>query len=102
MDQRTERAADSHAAGAAARRALAGRLGLDPFEIRLKNANRIADTSPNQVVYTDPSTVPTIQSIAEAMGVELAADYRTMTNAPREGSLLPEHLVGQIGNPEAH
>ena len=29
MDQRTERAADSHAAGAAARRALAGRLGLD-------------------------------------------------------------------------
>ena len=41
-------------------------LGVDPFEIRLKNANRIGDTSPNGVVYTDPSTVPTIQAIADA------------------------------------
>ena len=32
-------------------------LGLDPIEIRLKNANRVGDTSPNGVVYTDPSTV---------------------------------------------
>ena len=32
-------------------------LGLDPVEIRLKNANRIGDTSPNGVAYTDPSTV---------------------------------------------
>lgn len=77
-------------------------LGLDPFEIRLRNANRIGDTSPNGVVYTDPSTVPTIQAIAEATGHELAADYRTMTTAPREGALLPEHLVAQLGNPEDH
>ena len=33
-------------------------LDIDPIEIRLKNANRIGDTSPNGVVYTDPSTVP--------------------------------------------
>jgi CO/xanthine dehydrogenase Mo-binding subunit len=77
-------------------------LGLDPFEIRLKNANRIGDTSPNGVVYTDPSTVPTIQAIAEATGHELDADYRTMTTAPREGGLLPEHLLAQVGNPEDH
>ncbi len=77
-------------------------LGLDPFEIRLKNANRIGDTSPNGVVYTDPSTVPTIQAIAEHLGHELPADYRTMTSAPREGALLPEHLVAQLGNPEEH
>jgi CO/xanthine dehydrogenase Mo-binding subunit len=77
-------------------------LGLDPFEIRLKNANRIGDTSPNGVVYTDPSTVPTIQAIAEATGHELTADYRTMTTAPREGGLLPEHLLAQVGNPEDH
>jgi CO/xanthine dehydrogenase Mo-binding subunit len=77
-------------------------LGLDPYEIRLKNANRIGDTSPNGVVYTDPSTVPTIQAIADALGHELPADYRTMTREARAGDLLPEHLAAQIGNPEAH
>jgi CO/xanthine dehydrogenase Mo-binding subunit len=77
-------------------------LGLDPFEVRLRNANRIGDTSPNGVVYTDPSTVPTIQAIADHLGHELPAEYRTMTSAKREGDLLPEHLVAQLGNPEAH
>jgi CO/xanthine dehydrogenase Mo-binding subunit len=77
-------------------------LDIDPFELRLKNANRIGDTSPNGVVYTDPSTVPTIQAIAEALGHELPADYRTMTRERREGEWLPEHLAAQVGNPEAH
>jgi CO/xanthine dehydrogenase Mo-binding subunit len=77
-------------------------LGLDPYEIRLKNANRIGDTSPNGIVYTDPSTVPTIQTIADSFGHELAADYRIMTSEPRAGDLLPEHLVAQLGNPEEH
>jgi CO/xanthine dehydrogenase Mo-binding subunit len=77
-------------------------LALDPFEIRLKNANRIGDTSPNGVVYTDPSTVPTVQALAQEIGVELSAEYRTMTNELRAGEWLPEHLVAQIGNPEEH
>jgi CO/xanthine dehydrogenase Mo-binding subunit len=77
-------------------------LGIDPYEIRLKNANRIGDTSPNGIVYTDPSTVSTIQVIAESTGHELPADYRTMTSKPREGEWLPEHLVAQVGNPEVH
>jgi CO/xanthine dehydrogenase Mo-binding subunit len=77
-------------------------LGLDPLEIRLKNANRIGDTSPNGVVYTDPSTVPTMQAIAEAIGHELPAEYRTMTRDPREGEWLPEHLLAQVGSLEAH
>lgn len=81
---------------------IAHELGLDPFEIRLKNANRIGDTSSNNVVLTDPSTVPTIQKVAEAAGVELSAEYRSMTSATRTGSLLPEHLVAQLGNPEDH
>ena len=81
---------------------IAKELDLDPFEIRLKNANRIGDTSPNGIVYTDPSTVPTIQAIADAIGHELSADYRTMTNEPRADELLPEHLVAQVGNPEEH
>src|SRR4029077_4223478 len=65
-------------------------LGLDPIEIRLKNANRLGDTSPHGVPYTAPSTVPTIQAIADHLGQELAADYRTMTSEPRSGELLPE------------
>ena len=77
-------------------------LGIDPYEIRLKNANRIGDTSPNGIVYTDPSTVSTIQVIAESTGHELPAEYRTMTNEPREGEWRPEHLVAQVGNPEEH
>jgi CO/xanthine dehydrogenase Mo-binding subunit len=77
-------------------------LGIDPIELRLKNANRIGDTSPNGVVYTDPSTVQTMQAIAEATGHELPASYRTLTNEPRSGEWLPEHLVAQVGNPEDH
>jgi CO/xanthine dehydrogenase Mo-binding subunit len=77
-------------------------LGVDPFELRLKNANRIGDTSPNGVTLTDPSTVPTILRIAEAIGHELPADYRTMTRDRREGGLLPEHLVAQLGSGEGH
>ncbi len=77
-------------------------LGIDPIEIRLKNANRIGDTSPNGIVYTDPSTVSTIQTMAEAIGHELPAAYRTMSNEQRAGEWLPEHLVGQLGNPEDH
>ena len=81
---------------------IADLLGIDPFELRLKNANRIGDTSPNGVVYTDPSTVDTILAIADHLGHELPADYRTMTTEPRSGELLPKHLVAQVGNPEEH
>jgi CO/xanthine dehydrogenase Mo-binding subunit len=77
-------------------------LGIDPFELRIKNANRIGDTTPNGVVLTDPSTVPTIQAIAGALGHELPADYRTATRAKREGQWLPEHLVAQLADPEDH
>jgi hypothetical protein len=36
------------------------------------------------------------------MDVELKPDYAAMTRDPREGDLLPEHLVSQIANPEDH
>jgi hypothetical protein len=32
---------------------------------------------------------------AEAAGIELAADFRSMTSDRRTGDLLPEHLVAQ-------
>ena len=71
--------------------------------MRLKNANRIGDTSPNGITYTDPSTVPTILAMADAVGHELSADYADDDAAARAtGDLLPEHLVGQLGNPEDH
>ena len=75
---------------------------LDPYEVRLKNANRIGDTSPNRIVYTDPSTVPVVKALAGGMGVELAPDYAAMDREQRSGDLLPEHLVGQLADPEDH
>jgi CO/xanthine dehydrogenase Mo-binding subunit len=81
---------------------IANELGLDPYEVRLKNANRVGDTSPNRIVYTDPSTVAVVKALAGGMDVDLAPAYAAMTRGKREGDLLPEHLVGQLGNPEDH
>jgi CO/xanthine dehydrogenase Mo-binding subunit len=75
---------------------VAEELGMDPYEIRLLNANRINDTSPNRIRYTDPSTVDVLHSLANAKGVELTPAYAGMTRDPRSGDLLPDHLVGQM------
>jgi CO/xanthine dehydrogenase Mo-binding subunit len=74
---------------------VAEQLGMDPLELRLKNANRIDDTTGNRVVLHDPSTVPVVLAAADAAGHELAADYRAMTPDRRSGDLLPEHLATQ-------
>jgi CO/xanthine dehydrogenase Mo-binding subunit len=73
-------------------------LGIDPFELRLRNANRKGDTTGNLVTLQDPSTVPVVLAAAERIGYELPGEYRAMTNEPRSGDLLPEHLVGQLGS----
>jgi len=70
-------------------------MGIDPWELRLKNANRVGDTTGNGVVLKDPSTVPVTLAAAERIGVELGADLRTMTSDPRAGDLLPAHLETQ-------
>ncbi|MGB2952195.1 MAG: molybdopterin cofactor-binding domain-containing protein [Gaiellaceae bacterium] len=70
-------------------------LGIDPLELRLKNANRIGDTTPNLVVLKDPSTVPVVLAAADRIGHDLGPKYRSMTSAPRSGDLLPEHLRAQ-------
>jgi CO/xanthine dehydrogenase Mo-binding subunit len=74
---------------------VATELGIDPFELRLKNASRIGDTTPNRVVLRDPSSVMVVQAMAESVGHELTAEYQALTNAPRSGEWLPEHLVEQ-------
>ena len=71
-------------------------LGIDPYELRLKNANRINDTSPNRIRYTDPSTVDVIHAMSNATGAELAPGYADATREPREGDMLPDHLVSQL------
>jgi CO/xanthine dehydrogenase Mo-binding subunit len=77
-------------------------LGISPWEIRLKNANRIGDTTGNLVAMQDPSTVPVTLAAAERIGLELAPEYRTMDSERRTGDLLPEHLVAQQAPPGAH
>jgi CO/xanthine dehydrogenase Mo-binding subunit len=70
-------------------------LGMDPLELRLKNANRIGDTTGNRVVMHDPSTVVVTLAAAEQVGYELGDEFRAMTPERRSGDLLPDHLVGQ-------
>jgi CO/xanthine dehydrogenase Mo-binding subunit len=70
---------------------------MDPFELRLKNANRVGDLTANRVRLSDPSTVPVVLAAADRIGYELTAEYRQMTNAPRSGELLPEHLLASAG-----
>ena len=76
---------------------IASVLGMDPWELRRRNANRVGDTTPTRAVLTDPSAVQAMQAAAQAAGIELAADYRGLTNAPRKGKTLPRHLVDQLG-----
>src|SRR5213080_5359641 len=75
-------------------------LGIDPWELRLKNANRIGDTAPNRVVLKDPSTVPVVLAAADRVGYDLPGEYKSMTNERRSGGLLPEHLVAQLAGSE--
>jgi CO/xanthine dehydrogenase Mo-binding subunit len=74
---------------------VAEQVGMDPLELRLKNANRIGDTTGNHVVMHDPSTVVVTLAAADAAGYELGEEYRSMTSERRTGELLPEHLVAQ-------
>jgi CO/xanthine dehydrogenase Mo-binding subunit len=74
---------------------VAEQLGMNPLELRLKNANRIGDTTGNRVVMHDPSTVPVTLAAAEVANIELGDEYKRMTQERRSGDLLPEHLVAQ-------
>jgi CO/xanthine dehydrogenase Mo-binding subunit len=74
---------------------VAEQLGMDPLELRLKNANRIGDTTGNRVVMHDPSTVPVVLAAADAADLHVGDAYREMTPARRSGDLLPEHLAAQ-------
>ena len=68
----------------------------------MSNANRIGDTSPNRIKYTDPSTVDVLKAMADAEGDTLEPAYAGMTRDMRSGDMLPEHLVGQLDTSEGH
>ena len=70
-------------------------LGMSPWELRLKNANRIGDTTANLVAMQDPSTVPVTLAAAERVGEKLSPEYQAMTRERRSAHMLPEHLVAQ-------
>jgi CO/xanthine dehydrogenase Mo-binding subunit len=74
---------------------VAGELGMSSLELRLKNANRVGDTTGNRVVMHDPSTVPVTLAAAKESGYELGDEYWQMNSERRTGDLLPEHLVEQ-------
>ena len=61
-------------------------LGIDPLraaaEEREPDRRHVAE---RRSCYTDPSTVPTILAIADAVGHELPAEYRTMTRDAAHG-----------------
>jgi hypothetical protein len=48
------------------------------------------------VQLKDPSTVAVMLAAAERVGHELPADLRAMTNEPRSGDLLPDHLKASV------
>jgi CO/xanthine dehydrogenase Mo-binding subunit len=80
---------------------IAETIGMDPLELRLKNANRIGDLTANRVRVGDPSTVPVVLAAAERIGYDLGPEFTQMTNEPRSGELLPEHLVSSVAPPGA-
>ena len=63
-------------------------LGIDPWELRLKNANRVADTSPSRVAYANPSTVTTLLAAADAAGMQLTRGAAGDDEREAEGSAL--------------
>jgi CO/xanthine dehydrogenase Mo-binding subunit len=81
---------------------IAEQVGMDPLELRLRNANRIGDTTGNRVVMHDPSTVAVTLAAAEAAGYELGPEYTAMDSERRAGDLLPEHLVAQQAPAGSH
>jgi CO/xanthine dehydrogenase Mo-binding subunit len=77
-------------------------LGISPWELRLRNANRVGDTTANRVAMQDPSTVPVTLAAAERVGEQLRPEYKMMTGDRRSGELLPDHLVAQQAPEGAH
>ena len=59
--------------------------GLDPWTVRFRNAYHDGDMKPHRKLVEDASLIETMQAAAALAGIELPAEYRAMTSAPRAG-----------------
>ena len=71
---------------------IATELGMDPWELRLRNAARTGDVSPTGGRLPDPSAVATMTGAAREAGVPLAPPYAAMTDDRAADEHVPAHL----------
>jgi len=64
---------------------IAETVGIDPWEIRFKNAYRNGDVKPHRKVVEDASLIEVMQAAAELVGHELPNDLKVMHSDDREG-----------------
>jgi CO/xanthine dehydrogenase Mo-binding subunit len=74
-------------------------LGIDSWELRLRNATRSGDITPTGVRVPDPSAVSTLLAAADAAGVRLADHYRSITDARGPHEAVPDHLQDVVSAP---
>jgi CO/xanthine dehydrogenase Mo-binding subunit len=80
---------------------IAVELGMDPWELRLKNAARTGDVSPTGGRLPDPSAVATLVGAAREAGVSLAPAYAAMTDDRSPSEVVPDHLRETVLQPGA-
>jgi CO/xanthine dehydrogenase Mo-binding subunit len=64
---------------------IAETVGLDPWEIRFKNAYRNGDIKPHRKVVEDAALVETMQAAADLAGHELPDSLQAMNSTSRNG-----------------
>ncbi|MEW6224153.1 MAG: molybdopterin cofactor-binding domain-containing protein [Chloroflexota bacterium] len=62
---------------------IAEATGLDPWQVRFRNAYRNGDIKPHRKPTEDATLIETMQAAAELVGHELPPELRAMTSAPR-------------------
>ncbi len=80
---------------------IATELGMDPWELRLKNAARTGDMSPTGGRLPDPSAVATLVGCAREAGVTLPPGYAAMTDDRDPSEPVPDHLRDAVLTPGA-
>ncbi len=64
---------------------IAKTIGMDPWEIRFKNAYRNGDVKPHRKEVEDASLIEVMQAAAELVGHELPEELKVMHSDDREG-----------------
>jgi CO/xanthine dehydrogenase Mo-binding subunit len=66
---------------------IAKTIGMDPWEIRFKNAYRNGDMKPHRKEVEDASLIEVMQAAAELVGQELPEELKVMHSDDREGDI---------------